>query len=537
MLQGGAPAEAALAALAAYPPATIEPLLENRHRLTPQLATMLADLGDVRAIERLRAVIAEPDVGARVSAAATLARLGDATALPLARGWLTTSDPRLRRGAAEVLVALGAPEAGAAVASLVTNDATRDVGVRLALASPSPAAGAALAKVLGELPEEQRPAAVAAVGRAGAALVPALVKLVDGEELGVSAALALARMPGAEARTALEHGLASAKSGATRRLFVRAGLVRAIELDDAPSGLRAVVKALAAEGRADDASLGVFGLVALGAASASSAVERACGGAPAPGKACAPELVAAAARGTLARGTAADLDAFAPLLDPGRDPRVVAAAGVALLAEDGAARVTTADLVAWTETLAPLAPLAARALAARDTPALRSRIKRLLDGGDPVVRAHAALGLARSAEPDAVSLLVQAYRFEDDAGVRRAIVRGLSRRDEVQRTSTLEVARDLDPDPGVRGLARAALAGRALDAPTVPARGGASPGVAWIVGSSTEAARGALLLPGRVVRADGLAVPIVSDGDGSALVPGLPSGPGQLQMSPPLRAR
>ncbi|HEY4117107.1 MAG TPA: HEAT repeat domain-containing protein, partial [Byssovorax sp.] len=406
VLQGGAPAEAALAALAAYPPASIEPLLENRHRLTPQLATMLADLGDVRAIERLRVVIAEPDVGARVSAAATLARLGDASALPLARAWLATSDPRLRRGAAEVLVALEAPEQGAAVASLVANDATRDVGVRLALASPSPAAGAALARVLGELPELQRPGVVAAMGRAGPALVPSLVKLVDGEELGVSAALALARMPGAEAREALERGLVSAKSGAARRLFVRAGLVRAIELDDAPAGLRAVVKALASEGRADDASLGVFGLVAIGAASASSAIERACGGSPEPGKACAPELVAAAARGALARGRSADLDAFAALLDPARDPRVVAAAGVALLAEDGAAHVTTADLVAWTETSAPLAPLAARALAARDTPALRSRIKRLLDGGDPVVRAHVALGLARSAEADAVTLLV-----------------------------------------------------------------------------------------------------------------------------------
>jgi hypothetical protein len=136
-----------------------------------------------------------------------------------------------------------------------------------------------------------------------------------------------------------------------------------------------------------------------------------------------------------------------------------------------------------------------------------------------------------------VTLLVNAYRFEDDVGVRRAIVRALSRRGEVQRTSTLEVARDLDPDPGVRGLARAALAGRELAAPAVPARGGASTGVAWIVGASTEAARGGLLLPGRVVRADGVAVPIVSDGDGSALVPGLPAGPGQLQMSPPLRAR
>src|SRR5262249_61408182 len=110
----------------------------------------------------------------------------------------------------------------------------------------------------------------------------------------------------------------------------------------------------------------------------------------------------------------------------------------------------------------PLAPLAARALPSRDADALRGRLKRLLEGSDPVVRAHIALGLARDPEPSAVSLLTSAYRFEDDAGVRRAIMRALSRRPEVQRMATLIEARDLDPAADVRALGRAALAGPAL---------------------------------------------------------------------------
>src|SRR5262249_55978082 len=81
----------------------------------PALATFLGELGDLRAIDRLRAMLGEKDPTGQVAAAVALAKLGDDAALPLAREWLKKSEPRLRRAAAEVLVFLGAPEAGAAV--------------------------------------------------------------------------------------------------------------------------------------------------------------------------------------------------------------------------------------------------------------------------------------------------------------------------------------------------------------------------------------------------------------------------------------
>ncbi|NUQ73155.1 MAG: HEAT repeat domain-containing protein, partial [Polyangiaceae bacterium] len=153
---------------------------------------------------------------------------------------------------------------------------------------------------------------------------------------------------------------------------------------------------------------------------------------------------------------------------------------------------------------------------------------RLLAGSDPAVRAHVALGLARDPEASAVSLLAGAYRFEEDASVRRAIVRALSRRKEGQRETTLIWARDLDPDSAVRALARAALAGRVLDDPRPPARGE----VIWVslTPNDPKAAPMAAGRTARLVRSDGLAVPVVADPDGVLLVPGLPSGESSLLL-------
>ncbi|WP_199694424.1 HEAT repeat domain-containing protein, partial [Sorangium cellulosum] len=179
----------------------------------------------------------------------------------------------------------------------------------------------------------------------------------------------------------------------------------------------------------------------------------------------------------------------------------------------------------------------ARALAARDDEVIRGRLKRLLEGSDPVVRAHVALGLGSDPMPDSVSLLARAYRFEDDPAVRRAIVRGLSRRAEVQRTRALLTARDLDPDEGVRALARAALSGAprsptsgALDAP----RPALATGVVWvaIVPNDRSAAASASSRPARLVRPDGVAVPVVADPDGVLLVPGVPPGVSSVLLAP-----
>ncbi len=363
------------------------------------------------------------------------------------------------------------------------------------------------------------------VGR-GPRAVPVLVGLLGKDGLAVHAASALARAPGDEARKALEQALAEAKPGAAKRLLARAAVVRALELDETIAGARATLEALAASRDPADRGAGVFGMVALGAWSLDASIRRAC-----KGTTCALPTLAAAARGALARDSA-DLDALAPLLVSSAEPGQIAAAGVALLALPGGGDASTNDLAAWAEAGGPVAPLAARALPSRDTPALHGRIKRLLEGSDPVVRAHVAMGLARDPEPSAVSLLTQAYRFEDDAATRRAIVRALAHRTEIQRVATLEIAASLDPDDGVRTLATAAILGRPIDLRAAPARafGAAAQGVAWIDARSSEGTPRAV--PGRLARADGLAIPFVTDADGSALLPGLPPGYASLWLAP-----
>jgi hypothetical protein len=147
------------------------------------------------------------------------------------------------------------------------------------------------------------------------------------------------------------------------------------------------------------------------------------------------------------------------------------------------------------------------------------------------VRAHLAFGLGHSPEPGAVSLLTEAYRFEADVGVRRALVRALSTRTEPERLATLRLARDLDPDAEARSLARSALAGHDLG-PRLPPVG---PEVLWLsLAPVHDADLGRVeQRPIRVEHADGLALPAVTAPDGVLLVPGLArAGEVSVQLAP-----
>ncbi|WP_438004802.1 HEAT repeat domain-containing protein [Sorangium sp. So ce321] len=538
IVQGGAAGEAAARALKAYPPASLQLLLGSRKRLEPALVAFLGELGDLRALPALRPMLEGGDRAAQVAAARALARLGDEAALAKARAWLRRPEPGLLEASAEVLVQLGAPEAPDAVAALLGSELARLEGLRLAELAPAERLAPALARALPLLPEDARPRAVAAIGRAGGAEAARQLRRLSIErpELATAAAFALATAPGAEARAAVAEmidGPRAAKDADLRRLGLRAGVVRGLALRDAPEALEGrLLAALAAPRGSSDRAVAAFGAVALGLRDASEVV-----GECSPAS-CDRAAVHAAARGALARGERA-LVALAPLFAElaapgggGAPDAAAISAGVALLAAPRGGAVATSRLAALAEAGGPLAPLAARALAARDDEVIRGRLKRLLEGSDPVVRAHVALGLGSDPMPDSVSLLARAYRFEDDAAVRRAIVRGLSRRAEVQRRRVLEAARDLDPDEGVRALARAALSGadrRALDAPSALATG-----VVWIaiVPNDRSAAASASSRPARLVRPDGLAVPVVADPDGVLLVPGVPPGVSSVLLAP-----
>jgi cellulose synthase operon protein C len=515
-LSGGVLAESSMGALKAHPPPSLEALLEGKRRLTPQLAALLGELGDLRAIGRLRALLEDRDPAGQIAAATALAKLGDHAALPVARVWLGKSDPVLRRAAAEVFVALSAPEAPAAIAVLLAIDSAREDGLRLALTAPAPALAGPLAAALPAFADASRPRVVGAIGRAGGPrAVDELIALLGKPELRVEAAYALARMPGDGARAALERSLTKARGergGDALRLLLRAGVVRALAGHGEPAGLKEALAPL------------------LKAASSHGELEI-------------EAVVAAVARATLARPPR-EAGALFPALareaarrtDGDRAPApaslVAVALGVALLARPDGADLATSTLAAWAEEGGPLAPLAARALASRDADSIRGLLKRLLEGSDPVVRAHVALGLAWDPEPSATSLLTAAYRFEDDAGVRRAVVRALSVRAEAMASATLTLARDLDPDDGVRALARAASA-VALKGPRPLAPGDAlaGPETAWITVNATGEGAPAGPAAARLVRGDGLAIPVVADADGALLVPGLAPGLASLWLA------
>jgi HEAT repeat protein len=166
------------------------------------------------------------------------------------------------------------------------------------------------------------------------------------------------------------------------------------------------------------------------------------------------------------------------------------------------------------------------AIARRDDPSLASDVSALLAGPDPLVRAHTARGLGESTAPAASGLLAEAYSFEGDAFVRRAVLGAAGERPRQESTDeALELAAQLDPDPMARELARRALRGGASAAASVPE-------VAWMQVVPAERATLPADLEGVVVESDGLAMPVAFDEEGFALLPGVPPGECRLRLAP-----
>lgn len=512
--QGGAAAAGAKAALLASPPSSLQALTGKGERaLPPPLVALLAELGDLRAIPRLRKLAAEREPAVASAAILALARLGDAAALGPARALRAHADERLARAGTEALVRLGAPEAASAIAGLLRRESTRSFALGLALESPDPSLAPELVRLLPLLSEDERPVVVAALGRAGSpAAVKRLVALLDEGPLATAAAHALATLPGPEAREALAAAIT--KPGAAGLRALRASVVRGVVLGDPPEGLVGALAERLVHSDPSTRAVAAFGLVALGERDAASLAD---------GKD--PPVTIAALRGALARGPEAlafALPLFVRLARTSPEAPLTLAASAALAARPDAAGLSATELALLAETGGAAAPLAALALARRDQPLLRPRILRLLEGSDPVVRAHTALGLAASAEPDATTLLGDAYAREPDARVRRALVRALAARPGHLRERTLTLAATLDPDGATRAVAQRALDG---GAPSAAPRGVA---VAWLEAVGAPGAS-----TGRFVRSDGLALPVATDPDGVLLLPGTPDGEGTLVLAPP----
>ncbi len=163
------------------------------------------------------------------------------------------------------------------------------------------------------------------------------------------------------------------------------------------------------------------------------------------------------------------------------------------------------------------------------TTAIEMPSTRRSESSDPLYRAHAARGLATTPQPWAAGRLAEAYEGEVDPGVRHAVLLALAARSAdasiLLRACTLDIAARLDPDASIRAVAERAR--RGLGVP-----GSAPPSDAlWLRVMTRTGAPPSPPVAGLVVRADGLALPVLFDEDGYAVLPA-PAGSARLLLAP-----
>lgn len=507
LLAGGPGAEPAREALRAYPPARFEDFVGKTGRLSVVHIRWLGELGDLRAIPVLRKQRTRKRDAVRWAAATALAGLGDESVLPEARRWLRDKRSDARLVAAEIFALLDAPEFSSAIKPLLSSKKTRDRALALIERAPRTDLIEVMTMVARSDPSVSRRRRVIRWLATGMTVdaIESLATFLDDPELSHEALFALGRSQGEAARLQLARRLATVEGRAkAERDVLRACLFHGGPDAERVAGLQRRLRGQLVGSDPDGRAVGSYGLVLLDGAEATRLLVHAD-----------PIVVGAAARAVGRRLPSIAVARFGRDAKTSRErPTLVQLAlGAALLADD--VEVSSSQLVRWIQGGSPLAPLAAFRLAARDPQRFRPRVRQWLNGSDPLIRAHLGHGLGLSPEPDAVSLLSEAYRFEPRADVRRALVRGLSLRNEALGRAALKLAQQLDPDPEVRALARAALRDVSLDWRATRAGGGS----VWVRLEGSDAVRAA-----QFVHADGLATVVLSDPSGDMMIGGVEHG-------------
>jgi cellulose synthase operon protein C len=515
--QPGHVAETASDALLAFPPQNLAPLLSDLRSPTRAFASVLGELGDARAIPALRELVRGGPIEVRPEAALSLAKLGVAETLELARYWLEHEKrPDFQAAATRILLLFRAPDAGKAVSRLLLDDTNHALGLDLASNASLPGLSATLLKLARSAPADEQSALFSALGLTGTrAAFSFLGGALSTRETSSAAALALALAPDKQADTVLEQAL---RLASTRRAAVRASIVRQLALERAPSGLGTALEELS---RSDDASdQAVF---------ASSSALASISSLPALLKSGKISTIVALSRLALVPGAA---PALADRLATEKDPLLREALAACLASSAAAERVPSNVLLALIEARGLAAPLAARALASRDSRTLRAKIGSLLSSDDTLIRSQVALGLGQSEDASALGLLEQAYRFETDGSVRLAIVQAIAARPDPVRKRALLLARSIDAAAPVREAAALALTGAR------PESGAPGPQTAWLDFSSASVVElGSSPLRGALIITDGgLALPAFADPDGVLLFPALPRGAFELRLAAPTRS-
>ena len=517
---GGSGQTAAMLALSLHPPREPGFFGLASAAIPPAVVKLLGQLGDLRSLDLLHFAARSPDIPTRCAALVALAELGDERAGPLARAAIAESDIRLRAASGEVFILLAAPERFKATAAIIADDATTSIGLKMAERVSDPEITKLVAARTIAPDRALRAAAIRALGRSAdpnAAKALADTRLHGDRETAYLAFEALARSPAPNAG-GLVVGFLANKAVAT--LAARAYVVRAFVRGDRPDD-RAVYR-LAESTTPAERAVGVFARVALGADDVGQHLRHRD-----------VRVRRAAAMGALAHPGDALLRTWSGETDAAT--RGVLAAG--LLDGDPDARLETSVLLARAQGGQGDAALATYALARRADAQMGHEVDQLLSAGDPLLRAHAARGLAAASIPDATGRLADAYAIEADVDVRRALVAALAaRREDVgapQRRNTLMSAASVDPDAVVRQLA--SRTPRAIP----PLRSASSAvDAAWLRVTLADGSAPAATAPfvGAVVGSDGIAVPILFDEEGFAVVLGLPSGEARLMLAPRLPA-
>lgn len=519
---GGAGQNAAVLALTYYPPRDASLFGTSATTMPVPVIRLLGRLGDLRALELLQSAGKSTDANVRAAALLALGELGDARGAALAKTAIAEADARLRGAAAECLVLLGAPERFKAVAALIVDDATAATGIRLAERVYHVEITKLLATKATDHPDREiRLAAIRALGRSpdvNAASALASPKLLGDASVQYPALHALARSPAANA-TSLVSAVAA---GNLKSVGVRAYVVRALARGERTDQGDGVIKGLAASKEPRDRALATFAKVALGDLNAEDALSDTDA-----------RIRHAAVMGLHAKPSKSVDKKLLARLAVEKDGTTKQALALGLMSGDPDEALTTTYLLERAEAGAGDSPLAAFAYARRADEKVSAKIALLLGSKDAVIRAHTARGLADAPLPDATGRLADAYEYETDVDVRRAIITALAQRTadatSPARKKTLEVAAQFDPDGPTQRAAKRALAGT-----TEPFGAPQSTEVGWYRLASPSGGAPNEPYAGAIVRSDGVALPIVFDDDGYAVVPGLPAGDARLVLTPRL---
>ncbi|HXK20302.1 MAG TPA: HEAT repeat domain-containing protein, partial [Polyangiaceae bacterium] len=486
----GHAAELTRDALLANPPRDLEMILRVPGAPTKELCEALGALGDLRAEGFLRDIVRRGAPEARAAAALALLQLGSAEVVPLAQHWLHSEhQPILVAAASEILARSGSPDAVGALKELADSDATRPLALGLFLETDGRVT--APARLDPSTAGERAPALLELFARGSAWGMPRIERALTSSESAGLALYALSRAPGATARARLERALTQP---GLRALALRCLALRHARLGDDSAALgRAIAASLGAREPSERAAAAFAqGLLEPETLAQSLSSKD-------------PFVVRAVARlatsGSAARAAVLRLQAET-------DPVTRVALSIGL-ADAAAAELTpTPLLLEMTHGAGPASLLAAAALAARKDADLLPLLRELLTSGDPWLRAHTLLGLSRTADPDALGLIENAYRFEPDESVRHAAIVALSRRPESVKARTLELAAELDASRSVREAARLALSGQALGDGVV------GPETVWLELAKNPGADAAASPAALIRAAGGLALPVVADPDG-----------------------